>query len=138
MEPWGPWQLKKKHLRSLAPEDRTRGSAVTCGACVSPRRTVEKDPAAPSVSLDLRLVEVMWGRGFFSAVPYKRFRKAYGNSDPSRCWEFGKNTTSEAVCYKSLFSSYFSRRRGDCSTDHTPYCPTSDSGLTPPTSLPPS
>lgn len=78
------------------------------GVCASPHtETVEKSPAAPSESLHLHLVEVIEGKGVFNDIPYEGFKKAYGNTEPSLGWEFGKNATSEPGCYKSLFSSYF-------------------------------
>lgn len=59
--------------------------------------------------------------GLFNAIPYKCFKKAYGNTEPSFCWEFGKNTTSEPVFYKfaQFLLTGLSRSRGDCSTDPT-------------------
>lgn len=65
------------------------------------------------------------GGWVFNAIPYKCFKKAYGNTEPSFCWEFGKNTTSEPVCYKfaQFLLTDLSRSRGDCSTDHTPTVP---------------
>lgn len=46
---------------------------------------------------------------------------------PPFCWEFGKNTTSEPVCYKSLFSSYLQVSQGAEGT----------AGLTTPSTVPP-
>lgn len=46
----GPWQLKK-NLWSLAPEDKARGLAVICGACVSPH--TEDSGEEPSCSLGI-------------------------------------------------------------------------------------